>query len=506
MYRRTQAGIALLGGLGLAVAALAPAGASGATTRAVTARPASSHDRGASSGDAASSNNVSTYLYTPGHSGYAAAMTAITTANASKLSEAWTWIPPIPPKGSRLHHGLLSSPTVVDGVIYIGANNGSFYALNETTGAVIWQRFIGYMTSPTCGPAGFAATATVTDAPVTHALTVYVNASNGYLYALDAKTGAVDWKAYVRYSKTADNYFGWASPTIANGLIYIGISSYCAHPEVVGSGIVSFNQATGARVAIYYTEKPGIIGGGVWGSIAVGAPNSTVYAAVGSGPPKNQTQGTAETILALNPKTLKLISKWGITPAPVGDLDFGASPTLFTAVLPGQKTSTLMIGACNKNGQWYALRRTDLAAGTVWRLDVSATVPASENACTSAAAYNGTDLFIPSPAALVDGKKFRGAIREVNPATGAVIWATGLPAAVQGPATMDGAGVIAVPTFDPTTGVSNAVYLLSASTGKILATINNGNSPEFASAVFAGPYLFLATWSSGFFAYKAPAA
>jgi len=39
--------------------------------------------------------------------------------------------------------GFLSSPTVYNGVIYIGAKNGYFYALDETTGAVIWKRFTG---------------------------------------------------------------------------------------------------------------------------------------------------------------------------------------------------------------------------------------------------------------------------------------------------------------------------------------------------------------------------
>ena len=32
--------------------------------------------------------------------------------------------------------GLFSSPTVADGSIYVGANNGYFYQLNATTGAV----------------------------------------------------------------------------------------------------------------------------------------------------------------------------------------------------------------------------------------------------------------------------------------------------------------------------------------------------------------------------------
>jgi outer membrane protein assembly factor BamB len=75
------------------------------------------------------------YLYSPAHASDNAAATAITPANAASLTLAWHFSPAT--------SGFLSSPVVYNGVIYIGAKNGYFYALNETTGAVIWQRFIG---------------------------------------------------------------------------------------------------------------------------------------------------------------------------------------------------------------------------------------------------------------------------------------------------------------------------------------------------------------------------
>ena len=93
------------------------------------------------------------YLYSPSHSSDNAAATTITPANAANLTLAWQFSPAT--------SGFLSSPVVYNGVIYIGSKSGYFYALNETTGAVIWNRFIGVVPRLTCGRPGFTSTATV---------------------------------------------------------------------------------------------------------------------------------------------------------------------------------------------------------------------------------------------------------------------------------------------------------------------------------------------------------
>ena len=64
--------------------------------------------------------------------------------------------------------------------------------------------------------------------------------------------------------------------------------------------------------------------------------------------------------------SLSLVSAWQI-PADqqIGDSDFIATPTLFTATISGQARS--LVGAANKNGIFYALDRTDLAGGPVWQ-------------------------------------------------------------------------------------------------------------------------------------------
>ena len=89
--------------------------------------------------------NWSSYLNGPAHSSDNAAATVITPATRRPLTHDWTWAPPAPTNPGQ-PGGLEASPTVVNGVVYIGANTGTFYALNESTGKVLWSQFLGYVT------------------------------------------------------------------------------------------------------------------------------------------------------------------------------------------------------------------------------------------------------------------------------------------------------------------------------------------------------------------------
>jgi outer membrane protein assembly factor BamB len=349
-----------------------------------------------------------------------------------------------------------------------------------------------------------SSTAAVVADPVSGAETVYVNAPNGYLYALNAATGATIWRSVVDTPSTTKNdYFAWSSPTVANGKIYLGVSSECDSP-LVRAGLWAFDQHTGAKLATFYTVPAGAVGGSIWSSAAV-APNGTVYATTGNGPTSDELLGTSESIIALTGTTLSLEGSWQISARAVGDdSDFGSSPTLFTAALTSGAKPTEMVGACNKNGYYYALARNDLRAGPVWSLRVGAVSSGANNdECISSAVWNGRSLFIAGPPTTINGSRYKGSIRQVNPANGHVIWATGLPGDVDGSPSMDASGVLSVATYD-FSGAPNADYLVSARTGVILATLSTDNSPEFPQPVFADHYVLLATNDAGLIAYRAP--
>jgi outer membrane protein assembly factor BamB len=126
-------------------------------------------------------------------------------------------------------------------------------------------------------------------------------------------------------------------------------------------------------------------------------------------------------------------------------------------------------------------------------------------ACLSSTVVDGDSLYIAASATTIKGTPYPGSIDELNAATGKIVWATGLPAEVLGTPSLDGAGVLAVGTHGASPQL-NADYLLNPVTGAILATVSNGNSAQFAQPVFADSYLFVATSTTGLYAYQAPTA
>ena len=129
------------------------------------------------------------YLHGPQHASVSAA-TAFTPSNAASASQVWHWQPPnlTGKPASRLD----ASPTVVAGRVYIGAGSGGFYALNETTGAVVWSRQLDTEPNVTCPARGITATAAVKLDPATGPRTVYVSGAR-YTYSLNAATGTLVW-------------------------------------------------------------------------------------------------------------------------------------------------------------------------------------------------------------------------------------------------------------------------------------------------------------------------
>jgi hypothetical protein len=185
----------------------------------------------------------SSYLNGRAHRSDNLADTAITPANAGVLTRAWQFVGDPATKAGQPGPGYFASPTVADGAIFIGSQTGWFYKLSATTGVVMNKIFIGYQARKTCSALGVVATATVAPDPASHQDTVYVAAPDGYLYALSAANLAVKWKSVIAIpSKTTSDYFDWSSPTLANGRIYVGISSQCDKPLIRGGVAASTRQ------------------------------------------------------------------------------------------------------------------------------------------------------------------------------------------------------------------------------------------------------------------------
>jgi len=433
------------------------------------------------------------YLYSAKHTSDNVAATAITPANAAHLRLLWTFAPPASPVTGL--SGFYSGPTTYNGVIYVGSRNGSFYAINEATGAIIWQRFIGYVTKTTCFAEGFTSTATVSKNPATGRPTIYVYGPTGYLYAMNAADGADVWPpaAVAIPSTKVNDYYAWGSPLVFGGNIYVGVSSECDVPLVRG-GLKEFSQSTGALEKTFWTTPPGTKGASIWSSPA--SNGRSVFITTGNG----SSASDGFSIMKLSAS----LSQHGIWTVPTGsrvpDSDFGASPGLWTAKISG--TPTAMVGACNKNGNFYALRASDIPAGPVWTAPIGDPYGSGHGQCDAGPLFDGTNLYLASNGTTINGTPFAGSVREVNPATGAIVWQTGLTGAVFGTPGMDGAGVIAASSFESPAG-QNGLFLINAANGALLTTVPYGKTPTFGQPVFADNRLIVATAGLGLRAYTA---
>src|SRR5262249_34615476 len=204
-----------------------------------------------------------------------------------------------------------------------------------------------------------------------------------YLYALDAATGAQDWKSLVGPATSAavvGAYYNYASPTVDNGLVYEGVSSSCDKPFVRG-GVQSFSQQTGSLQHSFWTDPAGQVGASVWSSAA--ATRAWAWATTGDPEFTGTHLYHAYSFLCLKSGTLALSGAWQLKLPQAADLDFGSSPTLFHGTVHG--VSTPLVGACNKNGRYYALRRDALSRGPVWSVRVGAADHTNQGMCLASA-------------------------------------------------------------------------------------------------------------------------
>ena len=445
--------------------------------------------------------NWSSYLNGPFHWSFNDAA-EITPTNATSLAKVWTWTPDAATRPGQPSAGLYASPSILHGRIYIGSNTGDFYAIDESSGHVVWKRFIGFQPNITCMAMGFVSTATVVDEPDGSGGTlpvVYVAAPDGYLYALDGNNGSTRWRSVVALpSTTTNDAFNWSSPTVVGNRIYLGFSSNCDLPFIRG-GVKLYDKRNGAALATWYGVPAGSKGGGVWTSVAVD--HNGVYASTGSADPGVTADSLS--IVKLDPSTLQKLAVYHPPASDLnaaGDPDFGSSPIVFTATING--ASTTLVGACNKNGIYYALRASDMTL--VWKRRIGTATEDGGDACIGNGAFDGRRLFVPSNDTTLGTTAYQGAVRQLNPATGATVWARGLSANVPGAIALNGAGVLVAATHDYIPGgLPQHAYLLNASTGAVIGTVDNANAKQFSQPVFSDGYLLLGTLNR-LYAYRVP--
>ena len=384
-------------------------------------------------------DNWTTYLHGPGH-GSASTETTISPGNAARLRKLWAL---------QTHGGVAASPTVSGGIVYVGSWDGYEYALNAATGALKWKTYLGVTNGrPSCEPRrlGVTSSATVQNG------VVYVGGGDAYWYALSASTGAVLWRVATGDNSASGGHYNWSSPLIYGGFAWIGIASLGDCPIVQGQ-LLRVDLRTRKVVATFDVVPAGQVGGGIWTSPTIDTTTNTVYVTTGS--QGRTSQPYSQAFVALNAKTLAVKGSWHVPRAQrVRDGDWGTTPTLISGGL---------VVAANKNGVFYAFRRSDVSAGPVWERRVSNGGSCPEcgaGAVVSSAAFGSGRLYLAGEKTNIAGVAYDGSVSAVNPANGRFLWRTGTQWPVI-PALAYVNGLVLA-------GVGSNLDVLAAATGKLV--------------------------------------
>jgi outer membrane protein assembly factor BamB len=410
-----------------------------------------------------------TFMYTGARTGTNLFETTITAKTASNLHLAWTF---------KTGGTIAASPVTSNGVLYIGSWDGYEYALNASTGVELWKQFLGIQPkTKQCIAKGITSTATIDNG------ILYVGGGDGNMYALNTANGSVIWKTLI----SPPPYYNWSSPLIYDNELYIGLSSNCDSPEVQGK-VLALNTGDGSIMASIPLVPDGQKGAPVWSSPAVDAATNTIYITTGNNQGKHlQKQPNAEAFVALDASTLAIKDRWQIPQSQQStDGDFGATPTLF------DYKGGHYIGALNKNGIYYMLDRTDLAAGPLWQQVLSSSSGKVNGDNISSSCYNNGVVYTGSAGGVNNGQPYGGTVGAFIADTGAPLWFFQTPGKMLSSVTCTSDLVV--------DNQAQTVEVRSAATGNILFSYPT-KKEVFATSIISNGYLYAASSDKAVYAF-----
>jgi quinohemoprotein ethanol dehydrogenase len=319
--------------------------------------------------------------FTPGRDAggtYYSPLERINAGNVGRLGFAWDY-----KLGTT--RGLESTPVVVDGVMYASGNWGRVYALDARTGRELWTYDPGVP-----GQYGRAACCDVVNRGlVVQDGRVYVGSLDGYLHAIDARTGRQVWKADTLEGRGPNDfrYFITGAPVVAGDVVVIGsggsdfkgargsVSAYDLRtgafrwrfytvprdPKLGPQDQPHLEQAVGTWASDYRWEYGG--GGSVWDGLAYDPELKLVYLGTANASPYGVVDvdhgGGDElyvaSIVAVHADTGRYAWHFQEIPGEGWDYDTCNKFVLTDLNLDGQRRRVIM--QASKNGFLYVLDR-----------------------------------------------------------------------------------------------------------------------------------------------------
>jgi alcohol dehydrogenase (cytochrome c) len=279
-------------------------------------------------------------------------LTQIDKHNVQELGIAWTFS-----QGAHLSEWE-TDPVVVHGVMYITTNTSEVVALDAASGRVLWRftpqvDFIRLLQG-----ASFAPVNRGVEVANGH---VYLVAYGAQLFALDARSGHVQWHTRVAPGNSA--YTESSPATYWHGLLFVGSA---AGDSGLRGFVAAFRASDGREVWRFYTvPEPGHGwmpaagqhgGGAVWMPPTIDSQSGILYFGTGNPSPDFINTGRpgcnpwTDAIVALNAVTGKFL--WARTQVcpDLWDYDSDQTPVLFWLSSHGKQLRA--VGAGNKSGYY----------------------------------------------------------------------------------------------------------------------------------------------------------
>jgi quinohemoprotein ethanol dehydrogenase len=298
-------------------------------------------------------------------------------ANVAQLGFAWDY---------RLgtHRGLEATPLVIDGVMYATGNFGRVYALDATSGKELWK----YDPQLDGLRARYACCDAVNRGLVAYSGRLYVGTLDGWLHAIDARTGQLVWRIDTLLTRDDRKpYTITGAPQLAGDLIIVGNGG--ADFAGVRGYVSAYDSATGALRWRFFTvprnpadgpqDQPHLeaaiktwdsrhpweagSGGTVWDGMGYDPALQLVYIGTGNAAPYNSHLGGrhggdelyAASIIAIHADTGAMAWYYQTVPGDRWDFDSTQKMILADLDLDGRRRQVLMQAA--KDGYYYVLER-----------------------------------------------------------------------------------------------------------------------------------------------------
>jgi quinohemoprotein ethanol dehydrogenase len=301
----------------------------------------------------------------------------INTGNVARLGFAWQY-------KLGTHRGLEATPLVIDGVMYAVGNFGRVYALDAATGHEKWI----YDPNVDGQWGRYACCDAINRGLAAFDGRIYVGALDGWLHAIDARTGHLLWKADTLVARTSHKpYTLSGAPLLAGDVIIVGNGG--GDFAGVRGYVSAFDLKTGQLRWRFFTvprnpadgpqDQPHLaaalktwdprhrweagVGGTVWDGMAYDPALELVYIGTGNPAPYDMhTDGRkggdelyADSIIAIHVATGTLAWYYQTVPGDLWDYDSTQKMILADLSLEGRDRKVIMQAA--KNGFYYVLDR-----------------------------------------------------------------------------------------------------------------------------------------------------